>query len=144
MVRSDGGGGFSKGAFGALCTAEKIRQEFRTADSLQYNGDAERQIAIIEAAGLEARIQAAAKYPNEGFPRGESSLAEQAHWACQALNCTATSGNPGFKSSHEMWFGSPPSNSPFLFLKPGFRSVKRTNKLQPKTVRRWYLGPAPN
>ena len=62
MVKSDGGGEFSKGAFGALCTTEKIRQEFATADSPQYNGVAERQIAIIEAAGLAARNQAAAKY----------------------------------------------------------------------------------
>ena len=109
VVRSDGGGKFSKGAFGALCTTEKIRQEFTTADSPQYNGVAERQIAIIEAAGLAARIQAAAKYPNEVFPRGESLWAEQAHWACPALSCTATSANPGHKSPHEMWFGSPPS-----------------------------------
>ena len=56
MVRSDGGGEFSKGAFGALCTKEKIRQEFTTADSPQYNGVAERQIAIIEAAGLASRF----------------------------------------------------------------------------------------
>ena len=102
VVRSDGGGEFLKGAFGALCTTEKIRQEFTTADSPQYNGVAERQIAIIEAAGLAARIQAAAKYPNESFSRGESLWAEQAHWACHALNCTATSANPGYKSPHEM------------------------------------------
>ena len=114
------------------------------ADSPQYNGVAERQIAIIEAAGLAARIQAAAKYPNEGFPRGESLRAEQAHWDCHALNYTATSANPGYKSPHEMWLGSPPSSSPFPFLKPGFRSVKRRNKLQPKAVSCWYLGPAPN
>ena len=56
VVRSGGGGEFSKGALGALCTTEKIRQEFTTADSPQYNGVAERQIAIIEAAGLAARI----------------------------------------------------------------------------------------
>ena len=43
-----------------------------------------------------------------------------------------------------MWFGSPSSSSPFPFLKPGFRSVKRRNKLQPKAARCWYLGPAPN
>ena len=80
MVRSDGGGEFSKGAFGALYTTEKIRQEFTMiADSPQDNGVAERQIAIIEAAGLAARIQAAAKYLNEVFPRGESLWAEQAH-----------------------------------------------------------------
>ena len=144
MVRSDGGGEFSKGAFGALCPTEKIRQEFTTADFPQYNGVAQRQIAIIEAAGLATRIQAAARYPNEIFPCGESLWAEQAHWACHALNRTGTSANPGFKSPHEMWFGSLPSSSPFPFLKPGFRSVKRRNKLQPKAVRCWYLGPAPN
>ena len=145
VVRSDGGGDFSKGALGALCTTEKIRQEFTTADSPQYNnGVAESQIAIIEAAGLTARIQAAARYPNEVFPRGERLWAEQAHWACHALNCTATSANPIYKSPHEMWFGSLPSSSPFPFLKPGFRSVKRRNKLQPKAVGCWYLGPAPN
>ena len=72
VVRSDGGGEFSKGAFGALCTTEKIRQEFTTANSPQHNGLAERQIAIIEKAGLAETVQAAAKYLNEDFPRGES------------------------------------------------------------------------
>ena len=119
-------------------------QEFTTADPPQYNGVAERQIAIVEAAGLASRIQAAAKYPNEVCPRGGSLWAEQAHWTCHALNCTATSANPGFKSPHEIWFGSPPTSSPFPFIRPGFRSVKRRNKLQPKAVRCWYLHPAPN
>ena len=42
VVRSDGGGEFSKGAFGALFTTEKIRQHFTTDDSPQYNRVAER------------------------------------------------------------------------------------------------------
>ena len=67
VVRSDGDGVFSEGGFYALCTTERIRQELVTADSLQHNGVAERQIAIIEAAGLVARLQAAVKYPNELF-----------------------------------------------------------------------------
>ena len=33
VVKIDGCGEFLKGAFGALCTIEKIRQEFTTADS---------------------------------------------------------------------------------------------------------------
>ena len=119
-------------------------QEFTTADSPQYNGVTERQIAIIEAAGLASRIQAAAKYPNEVCPRGGSLWAEQAYWTCHALNCTATSANPGFMSPREIWFGSPPTSTPLPFLKPGFHSVKRRNKLQPKAVRCWYFGPAPN
>ena len=104
---------------------EEIIQEFTRTDSPQYNGAAERQIPIIEAAGLAVKIQTAAKYRNEGFPRGERLWAEQAHWACHALSCTATLVNPGFESPHEMWFGLPPSRSPFPFLKSGFCSVKR-------------------
>ena len=42
VVRSDGGGEFSKGAFGALFTTEKTRQDFKTVDSPQYNRVAER------------------------------------------------------------------------------------------------------
>ena len=95
VVRSDGGGDFSEGAFGALCTTEKIRQEFTTADSPQCNDVAEHQIAIIEAVDLPARIRAGVEYPNEIFPHGESLWAEQAHWFCHALNCTATPANPG-------------------------------------------------
>ena len=56
VVRNVGGGELTKGVFGALCTAEKIRQKFTTADFPQYNGVAERQVAIIDAAGLAARI----------------------------------------------------------------------------------------
>ena len=120
VVKRDGGSEYSKSAFGALYTIEKIRQEFTAADPPQYNGVAECQIAIIEAAGLAARIQAAAKYPNEVFSREESLWAEQAHWVCHA------------------------SSSPFPFLNPGFRGVKRRNELQLKAARCWYLGSAPN
>ena len=49
VVRSNGGGEILKGAFGALCTTEKIRQEFTaTADFPQYTSVAEHQITIIE------------------------------------------------------------------------------------------------
>ena len=84
VVRSDGGGEFLADAFGALCTTEKIRQVFTTADSSQYSGVAERQIATIEAGGLATRIQAVANYLDEFVPRGESLWTEQAHWACHA------------------------------------------------------------
>ena len=144
IVRSDCGGEFRDGAFGELCRKERIKQEFTTADSPEYNGVAERQIGIIEAAGLAARIQAEELYPNENFPRGENMWAEQAHWACHAINCTATTANPGWKTPHEMWFGSPPSSRLIPFLKPGFRKKKRGNKLHPKAEKCWYIGHAPN
>lgn len=82
-------------------------------------------------------------YPNAIVPAGETLWAEQANWASHALNCTTASANPGNKSPHEMWHGSPPDSSPFPFLKPGFCREKRTNKLQPNAQRCWYLSPAP-
>ena len=37
VVRSDDGGEFMEGEFGALCDKEKIMQEKTTADSPQFN-----------------------------------------------------------------------------------------------------------
>ena len=82
-------------------------------------------------------------YPNQDIPSGDSLWAEQANWACHALNCTATTANPGNKTPHKMWHGSPPENNLLPFLKPGFCRVRRTDKLQRKAQRCWYLGPAP-
>ena len=119
VVRSDVGGEFYEGGFGSICQREKIRQEFTTSDTPEYNGVAERQIGIIESAGFAAKIQASVMYPSEDFPRGDNMWAEQAHWACEPINHTSTSANPGFKSPHEMWFGSSPRKSPTPFLKQG-------------------------
>ena len=89
------------------------------------------------------RIQASERYPNEALPKGENLCAEQASWACNPLNYTATSANPKLKSPYEMWYGTQPQ-SPLPFLKPGCHQIERRNKLKPKAVKFWYLGPAPN
>ena len=115
-VRSDGGGEFLEGEFEQLCDKEKIKQEKTTADSPQFNAAAERAIGIIESAGLAAKIQALEMYPNQDIPSADSLWAEQANWACHALNCTATTANPGNKTPHEMWHGSPPENNLLPFL----------------------------
>ena len=56
IVRSDNGGEFNQGEFGQLCRERNIKQEFTTADSPEYNGVAERGLAMIESAALAARI----------------------------------------------------------------------------------------
>ena len=100
VVRSDDGGEFTEGEFGELCDREKIKQENTTADSPEFNGVVERALGITETAGLAARIQASELYPNDSVPSGGYLWAEQANWACHALNRTATSSNP--KSSLHM------------------------------------------
>ena len=143
-VRSDGGGGFCGGNFGELCRSRCIKQEFTTADSPQYNGVAERALGLIEKAAMAGRIQAHELFPNVQLPATESLWAEASHWACDALNRTATSANPANKSPYEMWYGNPPPVVRLPFLKPGYCKVKRENKSQPKAQERFYLGPAPN
>ena len=44
---------------------------------------------------------------------------------------------------YEMWYGKVPPCS-FPFLKPGFVKRKRGNKLEPKAVPCFYIGPSPN
>ena len=48
IVRSDGGGKFRAGKFGDLCRSTGIKQKFTTADSLHFNGVAERVLSLIE------------------------------------------------------------------------------------------------
>ena len=99
-VQSDNGREFFGGAFGELCRKHGIKQEFTPADSPKYNGVAERALGLINDAAVAARIQATELYPNT--PNYPSLWAEAASWACLALTCTATTGNPGDKSPYEM------------------------------------------
>ena len=54
--RSDNGGELKQGQFGQLCWERNMKQEITTADSPEYNGVAERGLAMIESAALAARI----------------------------------------------------------------------------------------
>ena len=140
-VRSDNGREFFGGAFGELCRKRCIKQEFTPADSPKYNGVAERALGLINDAAAAARIQATELYP--GAPDYPSSWAEAVSWACHALNCTATTANPGDKSPYEMWYGlPPPRGAVWPFLKPAVCRVKRNNKSQPKAQDCYYVGPA--
>ena len=144
IVRSDDGGEFMEGKFEKFCRERKTKQEFTTADSPEYNGVAERGLAMIESAALAARIQASELFPGYSNPEGVSLRAEAINWACDAYNRTATVANSGNRSPHEMFYGVAPQSSPIPFLKPGFCKFKRTNKMDPEAREYFYLGPARN
>ena len=57
-VRTDDAAEFKSGYFADVCRERGIRQEFTTANSPQFNGVAERGIAMIESTGKAALIQA--------------------------------------------------------------------------------------
>ena len=132
VVQSDNGGEFNQGEYRQLCRERNIKQEFTTADSPEYNGVAERGLAMIESAALAARIQASELFPGFDIPEKPSLWAEAMSWACDAYNRTATVANPGNRSRHEMFYGEIPQNSPIPFLKPGYCKYKRMNKMDPK------------
>ena len=142
-VRTDDGAEFKSGYFADLCRERGIRQEFTTANSPQFNGVAERGIAMVESTGKAALIQTKCMFSGMGIPLSDSLWAAQAYWACNALDFTATKANPKCKSPYEMWHGRTPP-SPFPFLKPGFVKRKRTNKLEPQAVPCFSVGPSPN
>ena len=142
-VRSDNGREFFGGGFGELCRKRGIKQEFTPADSPKYNGVAERALGLINDAAAAAGIQATELYSSA--PNYPSLWAEAASWACHALNCTATTANPGDKPPYEMWYGTPPPRGAvWPFLKPAVCRVKRNNKSQPKAQDCYYVGPAAN
>ena len=97
-----------------------IKQAFTYADSPKQNGVVERALGIIQNAGLAACIQAPIIFPHVQLPPTKSLWAEAVHWACDALNHTATTANPGNNSPHEMWYGTAAPASPHPFLRPAY------------------------
>ena len=93
---------------------------------------------------MVGRIQARERFPGAQLPATGSSWAEASHWACDALNRTATPVNPSNKSPYEMWYGSTSLVVLLPFLKPGCCKVKRENKSQAKEQEHFYLDSAPN
>jgi len=144
-VRSDLGGEFSvHGPFGSLCRDRNIRQEFTTSSTPERNSVAERAIALAESAALAARLHAPELYPNMSIPNSKWIWAEGLSWAVDSLNSTCTSANTDFKSPYEVWFGKSAPVKVLPFLKPAICKTQRDNKLDPKGMECFYLGPAPN
>ena len=63
------------------------------------------------------------------------------HWACYALNNTATTANPGNESPHEMRYGTAAPASPHPFLHPAYCRWKRPLKSHPRAESCLNLGP---
>ena len=139
---SDEGGEF-KGDFAKLCKRHNIRQEFTTADSTKFNGAAERHIAMIESAGMAAQVQAKSLFRGFKIPSGSRLWSARNYWACYALNRTVTSANVGDKSPFEMRFGTVPQ-SPIPFFKSGYVKTKPQDKLRPKALLCFFIGPSVN
>ena len=118
-----------------------VKQELTNAKSPELNGVAERALGVIQNAALAARIQAPIFFPHVELPPSETHWAEAVHWACEALNRTATTANPGSKSPYEMWHGKPAPASPHPFFRPGYCRWNRSLKSFPRCESSFCLGP---
>ncbi|CAN0511440.1 unnamed protein product, partial [Discosporangium mesarthrocarpum] len=145
-VRSDDGGEFLGGSFGALCRDFRVRQEHTCVDTPQLNGVAERGLGLIDSAQLSGRLQASELFGLAvNIPSHEDLWAEASAWACAALNATATTANPGSIPPYEAFYGKPAPLQVLPFLKPTFhRKAGRRLKSDPKGVECFYLGPGRN
>ena len=112
--------------------------------SPELNGVTERALRIIQNAALAARIQAPILFSHVELPLSETSWSEAIHWACEALNRTATTSNLGSKSLYEMWHVKPAPASPHPFLRPGYCRWNCPTKSFPWCESNSYLGPGIN
>lgn len=110
MVRGLFGGNFQKVGISFI-----IKQEFTPSNSPEYSGVAGRGLSIIDAAAMSARVQSGVKLPHVQLPPTEPLWAEATHWACDALNRTATTANRESESPYETWHGSPAPASAYAF-----------------------------
>lgn len=138
--------GTGREAFGTdfleLCRQHAIfiMQEPTPENSSENSVVADRALWMIQDAALAARIQATVLYP--GAPTYPCLWAEAVSWACDALNRTATTANPGGKSPYELWHGHPPPiGATQPFLRPAICRLKRENNSEPETQVCFYLGP---
>ena len=140
-VRSDNGREFVREEFGDVCRQYCVKQEFTNAKSPELDGVAERALGIILNAALAAGIQAPILFPHVELPPSETLWAETVCWACEALNRTATTFNPGSKGPYEMWHGMAAPASPHPFIRPGLCRWNRLLKSFPRCDSSFYLGP---
>ena len=87
VVRSDNGGEFNLREFGQLCRKRNIRQDLTTADSPEYNGVAERGLALIESAAIAARTQASELFTGFDIPETHVGRGDELGLRCVQPDC---------------------------------------------------------
>ena len=121
-----------------LLSQHAIKQEFTTADSLQFNGVAEHALGLIETAAVAGRMQARkCRQRNRCGPKRRTGRA-------MLLNRAAMSANPENKSPYDMWYVKTPSVVLLPFLTSGNCKTKKVKKSRAKAQGCFILGPAPD
>ena len=86
-------------------------------------------------------MQAPIRFPHDVLLPSDTLWADAVHRACEALNRTATTSNPGYRSPHEMWYGEAASASPHPFLHLGYCGWNLPSMSFPRCESSFYLEP---
>lgn len=141
MVRSDDRGESLVVISGKYIQALPHKQGFINVKCPELNRAAERALGTTQNAALAACIQAPIPFSSVGLPPSRILLAEAIYCACDPLNHTATTSNPGYKSPCEMWHGKAAPAPPHLIPCPDYCRWGHPSKPFPKCGRSVYLGP---
>lgn len=90
------------GEFNGSFAEKEIKQEFATTDNPEYNGAAERGLAMIESAAQATRTQASELLAELDIPEGPPLWAKAMTWSFDVYNWAATVANPEHISPHEI------------------------------------------
>ena len=123
----------SRGAFAKRCRRHNIRRKFTAAITQNSTG----------LAGMAAQVQAQSLFPGFEIPSGSRLWSARNHWACYALNRTATRVNVGNKSPFEMCFGYGTAE-PDRFPQAEVRKNVTSGQVKPKGASFFFIGPSPN
>ena len=144
LIRSDDASELRGGEFADICREHRIKQEFTSPSTPQLNGVAERGLALVEKLAKAVMIQAHESFVGQKLPATGPLWPEAQNYACDVLNRSPTTANPGNLSPYQMWYGKPPPPTLLEWLQPCFYTEKRKRKIDAQAQPGFYLGPAKN
>ena len=112
-----------------MCRERGIEQDFTSAMSPKTSGIEERALAFIQSATMAARLQAGELCPGVEILSNDLLWAGSMNYRVDFFNKYCTAVNPGYKSSYEVWHGKSLTLKRLPFLKLGFCTQGRQNKL---------------
>ena len=149
--RIDNGGEFLSQDFFDFCDNVNIRRELTAPDTPKHNAVAESAIWRTMKAGHAARCEATRLFPDITFgeiPHLGGNLdrlwLEAVVWAADGFNRSACLINPGKLPPYQLFTGKQPPRHIVPFLQPGMMRVNRRTKMDPQSVRCYYLNSGSN
>ena len=137
--RTDSRAEYTNSTFVDQCNDIEIRHVLTAPYTLQQNDPVRRGLSTALKVGHAAQIELNKLFPDIHLellkevqnPNGTSFWLKLVLWACEGLNCSATTANSGMLSAHEVLYGGLPPMLVLPFCKPAYHRVSRRRKMEP-------------